>query len=733
MNKWITFLIVIISTLSVDGVQQLQYSDLVSPKYVKRAKTRTCSALKADGHNSNINTNIKPKIHQSIWEEFCLHHLQIDPDGCSAWCVDKNGQIQLEFLLLGHAQVQIDRELNDQLGNLACLIPTRTQGYKNSCDHAACPSCLQTVIRAICCEEEDDCDEDEDGNEIVSYRYFLVYKCGCTGDWWLDLDNLEEEEDKIYSGWQFCKSPTIYHGYLDWYHQTYFRHLKNFLCYSEENPACNCYWPQVNVQAKTISDISYDNLEKLFEFSRFEKISTSFSPYLLKRSQHGFLSGLLTHAFFYSHYRDILLDLDQYSFKELPSHDYSLTHKYFVNAEEEIQKPFLAAYNQCLQKHPHPKIYYERGMILFHRGENLDALEDIHIFISYVENHHYQELLNSDLYLKEGRLLSESLSYDEAIVALTRAIEKDPKNVDAYFERAIAYFEAGDFSNALSDYLASGIHPKKVEDQSYLNFGQGIALGMIKGGQDSAIEFVPSLLASFRGISRGIWACVSSPIVVSQDMVDCVKACLEFIKNNTAKEFLCKIAPELQECLKKWDQLDDYTKGRYSGYIIGKYGVDIFIGTGSMKAIQLYRNLRKANALLTLETASISPKLAQEVLEQAIKEEAIRNGILKSGNLKIQWDKQGKHVKGHRNFASEKNKSIFTHQEPQKLIDEFAGTGKKYGSTHPGKPGFKEDIDFQELIGYALDESTGGQMPTSWGRIHYAKDGVHIVPIRPRG
>jgi tetratricopeptide (TPR) repeat protein len=96
-----------------------------------------------------------------------------------------------------------------------------------------------------------------------------------------------------------------------------------------------------------------------------------------------------------------------------------------------------------------------RGMVLFHRGENLDSLADIRKFISYAENNRYQELLTLDLYLKEGCLLSESLSYDEAIIALTKAIEHDPKNVDAYFERAIAYFETGDFSKALSDYLAS--------------------------------------------------------------------------------------------------------------------------------------------------------------------------------------------------------------------------------------------------------------------------------------
>lgn len=195
---------------------------------------------------------------------------------------------------------------------------------------------------------------------------------------------------------------------------------------------------------------------------------------------------------------------------------------------------------------------------------------------------------------------------------------------------------------------------------------------------------------------------------------------------------LCKLVPELQECLAKWNKLDDYTKGKYIGYIIGKYGVDIFIGAGSVKAIKLYRDLRKANALMTFETASISPKLAKEVLERAAKEEAIRNKILKSGNLKIQLDKQGKHIKGHKNYLPKNKKSIFTHDNPQKLIDLYAGRGQKMAGSIPGKSGYKELVDFGETIGYYVDKKTGEAISTTWGTIHYAKDGVHIVPAFPR-
>ena len=37
-------------------------------------------------------------------------------------------------------------------------------------------------------------------------------------------------------------------------------------------------------------------------------------------------------------------------------------------------------------------------------------------------------------------------------------------------------------------------------------------------------------------------------------------------------------------------------------------------------------------------------------------------------------------------------------------------------------------MDFGEFIGYAVVREGGEKIPTTWEKIHYAKDGVHIVP-----
>ena len=102
--------------------------------------------------------------------------------------------------------------------------------------------------------------------------------------------------------------------------------------------------------------------------------------------------------------------------------------------------------------------------------------------------------------------------------------------------------------------------------------------------------------------------------------------------------------------------------------------------------------------------------------------------MLSHTNLKIQWDKQGKHIVGHNNYKSLLNRSVLEHSSPQELIKKFAGTGIKVGKQQPGLPGYQEIVNFGEFIGYSVNRETGKKAATTWGKIHYAKDSAHIVP-----
>jgi hypothetical protein len=106
----------------------------------------------------------------------------------------------------------------------------------------------------------------------------------------------------------------------------------------------------------------------------------------------------------------------------------------------------------------------------------------------------------------------------------------------------------------------------------------------------------------------------------------------------------------------------------------------------------------------------------------------LKNWIFKSPP-KISPGKQGKHIPGHNNYIP--GKSILSHPDPQSLINKFAGKGQSVNNVPKGQPGYKERVDFREVIGNFVDQKTGKSIPTTKGIIHYAKDGVHIVPARP--
>jgi hypothetical protein len=89
----------------------------------------------------------------------------------------------------------------------------------------------------------------------------------------------------------------------------------------------------------------------------------------------------------------------------------------------------------------------------------------------------------------------------------------------------------------------------------------------------------------------------------------------------------------------------------------------------------------------------------------------------------LEAGKEGKHIRGHNNFIP--GRSPLTHNNPQSLLDDFAGMGQPVGNVPRGSPEFKERVDFGQVIG-----EINGQ-PTTKGIIHYSKDGAHIVPANP--
>ena len=106
-------------------------------------------------------------------------------------------------------------------------------------------------------------------------------------------------------------------------------------------------------------------------------------------------------------------------------------------------------------------------------------------------------------------------------------------------------------------------------------------------------------------------------------------------------------------------------------------------------------------------------------------------GKANPNGIKINAGKQNKHILGTNNYnqsiASGVNRSILK-ENPQQLLDDFAGTGQRIPNTN------KERIDFGKIIGQYYDPKTNTYIDTTRGIIHYdSKGGAHIVPAPPKG
>lgn len=93
----------------------------------------------------------------------------------------------------------------------------------------------------------------------------------------------------------------------------------------------------------------------------------------------------------------------------------------------------------------------------------------------------------------------------------------------------------------------------------------------------------------------------------------------------------------------------------------------------------------------------------------------------------INEGKQGKHIIEHNNYIDGRSYLTISNKEAQSLIDRYAGTGEiNFGRT--GKWNKQEIIYSDKMIGVSVNSKKGNH-DTNAFKIHYSKDGVHIVPF----
>ncbi len=402
---------------------------------------------------------------------------------------------------------------------------------------------------------------------------------------------------------------------------------------------------------------------------------------------------------------------------------------------QEIDEQYKEIFVFCLENHQEEGLKFKTALESLIIGDFEEAFNQINFLIHLAEKNNYGNQLISKLYLLKGQVQSEYCLYADAILALTSSIQKNPMLKEAYFQRAAAYFELGEFDKAIEDYLESGLHPKQANWKTSAKFGAGIIAGLTEGGAHSLIDFFPETLSTLRGIGKGLWALGTHPIDSSNAFADAAWQCIKYIKKTTSFQLLQDMVPELKELIQNFDQLDDYQRGSLIGQAVGRYSVDILACKYSAKATKAFIDLKMTNQAMTLE-ALASPQTRHKIVEEAGKCLSHRELVIKNSNLKLLLDDQGKHLTWHRNYLLSKSTWEYPLEKTQELINKFAGTGikGKRSNTHiPGMPGYQEIVNFKEFIGYTIDKTTELKIPTTWGKIHYSKNGVHVVPYKPIG
>lgn len=125
------------------------------------------------------------------------------------------------------------------------------------------------------------------------------------------------------------------------------------------------------------------------------------------------------------------------------------------SSTQPIEALYRKVFVNCLENHQKEGSKFKISLENLLMEDFEEAFIQICFLINLAENNCLGSDLLSKLYLLKGQVQSEFGLYADAISTLTTSIQHNPLLKDAYFERAVAYFELGEFEKATENYLLS--------------------------------------------------------------------------------------------------------------------------------------------------------------------------------------------------------------------------------------------------------------------------------------
>ncbi len=377
---------------------------------------------------------------------------------------------------------------------------------------------------------------------------------------------------------------------------------------------------------------------------------------------------------------------------------------------QDISNAFDALYTECLSKHRHTGAYLGRGHLRYDNGDYAGCACDLTAYCAGTS------AVDAEVRLMLAASHNTLLDYSKAITVLSNTADKE-----ALYHRAVAHFESGAYDDALSDFLKS----EKAEQLANMplkaspEFASGLQIGLRKSLNGS---FISSRCYSLRGINQILWRTTDIPTYAMNHFANaCLQAVIATIPKTSSPSELEVCDPNLRHLHRNFSKMTEQDRGLALGQLLSKYGVEIFSLPLTLQGAQIQRTLHEANATCLFEAMTTD----EEFLKVAASDHFAKRCSYFE-NAIIDQKRQGIVASGKRKG----NRCTFTHHDANGLLKKFAGKGQPIHDI-PSPCDYRERVDFGQIIGDYSAPRSHKKVETSWGEIHYTKDGAIIIPVMP--
>lgn len=438
-----------------------------------------------------------------------------------------------------------------------------------------------------------------------------------------------------------CENRSLYAGYFHFRYKGGYPFLKKQIEYTKKYPHYQAYWPETSHRAEEISDravILFENLIDSTALQKFDQHNFITDSWYFHFMEFTLPRSLCVSCFRFSDFYRVAADLKVFSASRFSLEEYRLIADKLDSILDELTAPFIDMYAESLYFHPTKEMADELLFLEYATNQEVPQRQTLSVEPYVFEEADNQEFLScalnpnwflSDFFFFKGTVCNDYFLHEDAIAALSESIRCDSTNIDAYIERAHAYFELGKLDLALEDYnkikeMQKHLPPFQLMAEidadlypmGFLDYSGGFCIGITQGGSACVAGFFPAVLDSCKGLLHGLWCFVCSPVQVSKEIIHTSYECFDFIRSHSTQECLETMVPELRNLCKNWDKLSDYERGKFAGYIIGKYGTDVLIPAATFKGVSKFRQFKRSNTLFTLECCT-DPVKKGEILEKS--------------------------------------------------------------------------------------------------------------------